>query len=499
MAGQNSALKDDHGISSSVKDATTSVIKRNVSNEKSSSKPDQQRMQREEEEEEEISDTEDEDDNVDDEDDSDESDSSDIDDIPEPEKWRIIKESGIIEQVQAIDEQSRVSKRHRHRHDDKDRDYVFEGIFFSIPTTCLFVVMDILVHRQFGENYGGSDVFRKVVKVFPAILIMVYLSNKSKNNKFTQAAMFIISTICGCYFLHTMFRSPAMGIMLRAPGIITILVYCVVQLDLLPAVRRFTFEMSFLFSAIKDYVYPVTAPSIDTTLDPSTTVSNPYSSNNSNDRIIVEPAPSTTLSAPTPALSLNSLQPPVITASVDSDSYSDNDSDIKIANPYAAMPAKATPFMTLSSADDPEVESTPSFPAVDGPQRLAACSTDPKSKRRIKFALAPGHSPLDWARLTSSGTDLRGVMGIGRYTLSDVKEHNSYDDAWTVLNGKVYNITPYLPFHPGGEKELMRCAGRDGTRLFNLTHKWVNYEYMLKECQVGFLVSEASTSNKLRV
>jgi hypothetical protein len=52
-------------------------------------------------------------------------------------------------------------------------------------------------------------------------------------------------------------------------------------------------------------------------------------------------------------------------------------------------------------------EVTPSFPAVDGPQRLAACSTDPKSKRRIKFALAPGHSPLDWARLTNSGKDLR--------------------------------------------------------------------------------------------
>lgn len=56
---------------------------------------------------------------------------------------------------------------------------------------------------------------------------------------------------------------------------------------------------------------------------------------------------------------------------------------------------------------------------------------------------------------------------FGRYTLEDVKEHKSYDDAWTVLNGKVYNMTAYLPFHPGGEKEIMRCAGRDGTRLFS--------------------------------
>lgn len=31
----------------------------------------------------------------------------------------------------------------------------------------------------------------------------------------------------------------------------------------------------------------------------------------------------------------------------------------------------------------------------------------------------------------------------------------------------------------------------------DLTHKWVNYEYMLKECQVGFLVSESSSSYQL--
>jgi hypothetical protein len=47
-----------------------------------------------------------------------------------------------------------------------------------------------------------------------------------------------------------------------------------------------------------------------------------------------------------------------------------------------------------------------------------------------------------------------------------LKQHNKRDDAWTAISGKVYNITPYLPYHPGGEKELMRVAGRDGTKLF---------------------------------
>lgn len=59
--------------------------------------------------------------------------------------------------------------------EEANRDYIFEGIFFTIPTTCLFVVMDILVHRQFGETYGGGDIFRKVVKVFPGRVVSYLL------------------------------------------------------------------------------------------------------------------------------------------------------------------------------------------------------------------------------------------------------------------------------------------------------------------------------------
>ncbi|KAE9405223.1 cytochrome b5 [Gymnopus androsaceus JB14] len=116
------------------------------------------------------------------------------------------------------------------------------------------------------------------------------------------------------------------------------------------------------------------------------------------------------------------------------------------------------------------------------------------SKKREKVALAPGHSPLDWAALKSSGQDLRGVDSLMRIPPSVLKQHKTRDDAWSAFNGKVYNITAYLPFHPGGEKELMRVAGRDGTKLFASTHAWVNVEFMLDSCLVGFLVSEPSSS-----
>lgn len=113
------------------------------------------------------------------------------------------------------------------------------------------------------------------------------------------------------------------------------------------------------------------------------------------------------------------------------------------------------------------------------------------AKKREKVALTPGHSPLDWAMLKQSGADLRGgAEQIMRIPPSVLKRHNKRDDAWSAFNGKVYNITPYLAFHPGGEQELMRVAGRDGTKLFASTHAWVNADFMLDACLVGFLVKE---------
>lgn len=110
----------------------------------------------------------------------------------------------------------------------------------------------------------------------------------------------------------------------------------------------------------------------------------------------------------------------------------------------------------------------PSTSALTAPAGVGGASgaLSQSGKSRKKVALAPGCSPLDWARLKNS-TDLRGgVTSLLRVTPSELKKHNKPEDAWSAFYGKVYNITPYLRFHPGGEDELMRCAGRDGTRLF---------------------------------
>ncbi|KAL8634940.1 MAG: hypothetical protein Q9228_007519 [Teloschistes exilis] len=135
------------------------------------------------------------------------------------------------------------------------------------------------------------------------------------------------------------------------------------------------------------------------------------------------------------------------------------------------------------------------------PLSLPTSSSLPSSKRPSKkVILEPGHSPLDWANLTHnppSSTYLRGEdvpPSLIRVPPSLLRYHNGRKgkNAWGVWQGKVYNLTPYLKFHPGGVDELMKGAGRekDGQRLFLEVHPWVNWEGLLGECMVGILVSE---------
>ena len=117
----------------------------------------------------------------------------------------------------------------------------------------------------------------------------------------------------------------------------------------------------------------------------------------------------------------------------------------------------------------------------------------PSNKKggRSQVVLKPGHSPLDWATLSQS-KNLAGVPCLQRVTPSALKKCNGRkgNPAWSSYNGKVYNIAPYLPFHPGGEGELLRAAGKDGTKLFMEVHSWINWENMLNSCLVGIMVSE---------
>ena len=141
----------------------------------------------------------------------------------------------------------------------------------------------------------------------------------------------------------------------------------------------------------------------------------------------------------------------------------------------------------------------PQFPSPFSPQRLTVAT--PTAANYKKTPLRPGHSLMDWIRLTKSGADLRGVgPGLKQISEEELAKHNKTNDAWMAIRGFVYNVTNYMDYHPGGASELMRGAGKDATTLFDEIHRWVNFESMLKACLIGKLVTgktlnESSTSS----
>jgi len=114
-------------------------------------------------------------------------------------------------------------------------------------------------------------------------------------------------------------------------------------------------------------------------------------------------------------------------------------------------------------------------------------------KPREKVALKPGFHLMDWHRLmqVSTNFDCRNGGPPRRISLEELKTHNKEFDCWTAYNGKVYNITQYMQYHPGGVKQLMAGAGKDCTKAFNKFHAWVNVDNILAKCYVGPLM-EAS-------
>jgi len=49
---------------------------------------------------------------------------------------------------------------------------------------------------------------------------------------------------------------------------------------------------------------------------------------------------------------------------------------------------------------------------------------------------------------------------------TEVSKHNSQNDCWMIMDNSVYNITPYLPNHPGGIGAILPYCGKDGAAAF---------------------------------
>lgn len=126
------------------------------------------------------------------------------------------------------------------------------------------------------------------------------------------------------------------------------------------------------------------------------------------------------------------------------------------------------------------------FPLSCGPQRVTTSSHSIQLPSKVRNKIPQiGYSLMDWNKLTLSLYPQKILL---RYTPYRLGKHNKVSDCLMALHGRVYDVSLYMKYHPGGHLQVMRGAGKDATALFSKVHPWVNLDKMLEKFFVGYLI-----------
>ncbi|KAF2167736.1 hypothetical protein M409DRAFT_21887 [Zasmidium cellare ATCC 36951] len=52
----------------------------------------------------------------------------------------------------------------------------------------------------------------------------------------------------------------------------------------------------------------------------------------------------------------------------------------------------------------------------------------------------------------------------------EIAKHNSRESCWVIIHGKAYDVTEFLPEHPGGPRIILKYAGKDATEEYEPIH-----------------------------
>ncbi|ODV58160.1 Cyb5p, partial [Ascoidea rubescens DSM 1968] len=73
------------------------------------------------------------------------------------------------------------------------------------------------------------------------------------------------------------------------------------------------------------------------------------------------------------------------------------------------------------------------------------------------------------------------------FTFEEIEAHNTRDDLWMVIEGKVYDCTSFLDEHPGGEEVMIDCGGIDATGPFDDIGHSEDAREMLEPLLIGII------------
>ncbi len=56
------------------------------------------------------------------------------------------------------------------------------------------------------------------------------------------------------------------------------------------------------------------------------------------------------------------------------------------------------------------------------------------------------------------------------FTIQEVAQHSTEADCYSAIDGVVYDLTAWINKHPGGDRNILRICGIDGSKAYNSEH-----------------------------
>ncbi len=146
-----------------------------------------------------------------------------------------------------------------------------------------------------------------------------------------------------------------------------------------------------------------------------------------------------------------------------------NTKDAMVTAPASERSTESSDYDAISTRTNFEsAEATTTITPVTATQAQESVTTVPVVSK-------PTTVPVVQSQTISSPTVIvdpeptapAALVGI---TLAVVATHNSANSCWSVIAGNVYDLTAYVPKHPGGKSEILAMCGKDGSSLFTGQH-----------------------------
>ena len=89
--------------------------------------------------------------------------------------------------------------------------------------------------------------------------------------------------------------------------------------------------------------------------------------------------------------------------------------------------------------------------------------------------------------INAHGSYTKSKEALTKRTEEEISSYYGINEIWVTISGKVYNVKPFLEYHPGGKEVILKFAGRDATHAYMNAHQWVDAHALLENLQVGVL------------